>query len=217
MVKKIKVVKSRNFHSRGGAEINKIVLHYTADGPGSAVSYFKNYRRASAHYVIERDGQIIRMVDHKYAAWHAGYKPRDEYERDRLAIVKPNESSIGIEIVNWGMVDHNFKTWTGKVLPDDEVVLVDGKFWQKYTEPQYVALKWLVKKLCDELIIPRDFMFAGQAGFQWRDKDYPKVPYYMPCGLRCDTKRFREGICGHCHISKSKPDPGPHLQWDKFL
>jgi len=157
------------------------------------------------------------MVDHKYAAWHAGYAPRDEYERVRLATIQPNQSSIGIEIVNWGMVDHRFKTWTGRVLPDDEVVLEGGKYWQDFTGQQYDALAWLIKKLCNDLMIPRDFMFAGQAGFQWRGKDYERVPYYMPCGLRADTKRFRAGICGHCHSSKSKPDPGPALDWERIL
>ncbi len=75
--------------SEGTREIDSIVIHITG-GPAttesSAVNHFlDNTSNASAHYIVNRQGEVIQMVRDKDIAFHA-----------RSA----NKTSIGIEHVN---------------------------------------------------------------------------------------------------------------------
>ena len=51
--------------------------------------------KVSTHYLINRDGEIVKMVDDEKVAWHAG-KSKWKYFN------KLNSASIGIELVNKG-------------------------------------------------------------------------------------------------------------------
>jgi N-acetyl-anhydromuramyl-L-alanine amidase AmpD len=221
MVVRAEQIPSPNHSSRGGVKPRMVVLHYTAGG-GSAVDWFRNpASRASAHFVVRRDGTVVQMVDLAHSAWHAGQRGI------RGHLIKPNRSSVGIEIVNWGELTETssgFVTWTGLKVPEDDVVEADGIFWQRYAKSQEEAVAYLVKALCNELGIPRRFMFDGQPGFVRFDKTYDKVPYYLPSGARGTNSRLavwrfkgNGGVCGHCHIARSKDDPGPRLDWAKIL
>lgn len=81
-----------------GMKIDTLVIHHTA-GLGDAeevAKFFQNpKRRVSSHYVIGRDGQIIRCVPDAARAWHAGVS---EW-RGRTQV---NDFSIGIELCNLG-------------------------------------------------------------------------------------------------------------------
>ncbi len=85
-------IKSPNFGSRNGARITSIVVHYTATADvGSVIRHFQNPApggkpedAVSAHYVIDKNGDIYQMVNDGDKAWHA---------------VHANASSIGIEHV----------------------------------------------------------------------------------------------------------------------
>ncbi len=89
---------SPNFNARAlSAGVDYVVLHYTGMrtaqealdrlcDPGSEVS---------AHYMIDEDGEIFRLVDEEKRAWHAG---RSFWRGERDL----NSVSIGIEIVNPG-------------------------------------------------------------------------------------------------------------------
>lgn len=216
----VEFVESPNHSSRGGVKPRMIVLHYTADTGTRAVNFFKKEytvnakgrkRRvnASAHYVVQRDGKIYQMVDVERSAWHAGFAGWPL----RLHAIKPNRSSVGIEIVNAGELNGrkgNYFTWFDETIPDDEVMIYDDQPYQIYAEPQIIAVAQLVTRLCNELGIPRRFMFEGQEPVE----GYDCVPYYLPYGLRLGTERFKDnsGICGHCHISKGKADPGPAIE-----
>src|SRR5579862_5425049 len=74
-----------------------IVLHYTGMQTGEAA--LERLRdpaaKVSAHYLIEEDGRIFRLVPEERRAWHAGLSFW-KGERDINAV------SIGIEIVNPG-------------------------------------------------------------------------------------------------------------------
>ncbi len=74
-----------------------LVLHYT--GMRTADEAVDRLRdpgaRVSAHYVIDEDGSILRLVAEERRAWHAG-KGAWQGETDC------NAASIGIEIVNPG-------------------------------------------------------------------------------------------------------------------
>ena len=81
------------------AQIDTIVLHYTADPPTTAtppraIRWWLHKdcvgrARASAHYVIERDGAVWQCVPLDRAAWH-------------VATTGWNGRSVGIEIANAG-------------------------------------------------------------------------------------------------------------------
>lgn len=82
-------IASPNFNSRNGTKIDMIVMHYTAGSTAQgAINRFLDPReQVSAHYIIERNGDIFQMVNDSEKAWHAK---------------SANPRSIGIEHVAVG-------------------------------------------------------------------------------------------------------------------
>lgn len=80
-----------------GCPVDTLILHYT--GMRTAQEAIDRLRdpasRVSAHYVVEEDGTVWRLVPEDRRAWHAGVS----FWRGREAL---NGRSIGIEIVNPG-------------------------------------------------------------------------------------------------------------------
>jgi len=74
-----------------------VVLHYT--GMRTAAEALERLcdpaAEVSAHYMIDEDGTVIRLVDEENRAWHAGRSSWRE-------ITDVNSASIGIELVNPG-------------------------------------------------------------------------------------------------------------------
>ncbi|MEH3046781.1 N-acetylmuramoyl-L-alanine amidase [Sphingomonas adhaesiva] len=93
---------SPNFNERL-LPITMIVLHYTGmPTAAEAIARLRDPEAAvSAHYVVDEDGTILRLVDDEKRAWHAG----KSHWRD---IDDVNSASIGIEIVNPGH-DHGYR------------------------------------------------------------------------------------------------------------
>ncbi len=88
---------SPNHDSRDGHAIDMLVLHYT--GMKTAQDALDRLcdanAKVSAHYVVDEDGTIYRLVAESERAWHAGVSSW----RGNTNI---NQRSIGIEIVNPG-------------------------------------------------------------------------------------------------------------------
>lgn len=80
-----------------GAPIDTIILHYTGMlTAGMALRRMCDpAAKVSAHYMIERNGTILQLVDDGKRAWHAGQSAW----RGRAAL---NDTSIGVELVNRG-------------------------------------------------------------------------------------------------------------------
>lgn len=80
--------------------ISLLVLHYTGmeSGDAALTRLREPEAKVSAHYLIEEDGRIFRMVEEDKRAWHAGVS-------NWTGITDVNSASIGIEIVNGG---HDF-------------------------------------------------------------------------------------------------------------
>ena len=80
-----------------GGRIDMLVLHYTGmQSAGAALARMCDpAAKVSAHYCIDEDGNIFRLVDEDRRAWHAGVS----YWRGRADV---NARSIGIELVNPG-------------------------------------------------------------------------------------------------------------------
>lgn len=93
---------SPNFNERQ-LPITMIVLHYT--GMPTAAEAIARLRdpasEVSAHYVVDEDGTILRLVDDEKRAWHAG----KSHWRD---VEDVNSASIGVEIVNPGH-EHGYR------------------------------------------------------------------------------------------------------------
>ena len=107
---KINIIYSPNFtvRKRKKKKIKFIVLHYT--GMQSERVCIKrltsNNSQVSAHYLINRKGNITQIVDEKNTAWHAG---KSKWKN----IVNLNDRSIGIEIVNKGH-EHGYENFSKK-------------------------------------------------------------------------------------------------------
>ena len=90
---------SSNFdlNIRSNKKITLIIIHYT--GMQSERESLKRLtspkHKVSCHYFINRTGKVLRMVEDKHVAWHAGKSMWGK--RKNL-----NQNSIGIELVNKG-------------------------------------------------------------------------------------------------------------------
>jgi len=82
---------------RKNKDIKLIIIHYT--GMQSKIESIKRLlssrHKVSCHYLIDRKGQILRMVHENKVAWHAGKSRWKNFNN-------VNKSSIGIELVNKG-------------------------------------------------------------------------------------------------------------------
>jgi len=95
-VRAIRELPSPNFDARRGPP-DMLVLHYTGmETAQAAIARLCDPEaRVSAHYVVDEDGSILRLVPEERRAWHAG---RGVWQGETDC----NAASIGIEIVNPG-------------------------------------------------------------------------------------------------------------------
>jgi len=106
----IKTKYSPNFSkkTRKNKDIKIIVIHYT--GMQSKIESIKRLlntrHKVSCHYLIDRKGLILKMVDENKVAWHAGKSKWKNFN-------SLNKNSIGIELVNRGH-DFGYEEFTNK-------------------------------------------------------------------------------------------------------
>ena len=88
-----------------GTTIDMLVLHYTGmPSAGAALERLCDpASEVSAHYLVDEDGTVWRLVDEARRAWHAG---RSFWAGARDV----NSSSIGIELVNPGH-EHGYRAF----------------------------------------------------------------------------------------------------------
>ena len=95
----IKIKKSPNFSKkvRKTKDIKFLIIHYT--GMQSRIESINRLidpkSKVSCHYLIDRKGKILKMVNEDRVAWHAGKSKWKNF-------VNLNKYSIGIELVNKG-------------------------------------------------------------------------------------------------------------------
>jgi N-acetylmuramoyl-L-alanine amidase len=110
---------SPNHDSRGEApniaRIDTLVLHYT--GMQSAAAALNRLcdreARVSAHYVVEEDGTVWRLVEESRRAFHAGVSCWEGGQNLNLG-------SIGVEIVNPG------HEWGYRAFPEPQMAAVEA-------------------------------------------------------------------------------------------
>jgi N-acetylmuramoyl-L-alanine amidase len=94
----IHVCPSPNFDPRHeGSAVDMLVLHYTGMETAEAARarMCDPEAKVSAHYLVDEDGTVSRLVEEGHRAWHAGVS----FWRGHTDI---NARSIGIELVNPG-------------------------------------------------------------------------------------------------------------------
>ncbi|MCC6545938.1 N-acetylmuramoyl-L-alanine amidase [Candidatus Sumerlaeota bacterium] len=127
---------------------------------------FESYK-VSSHYMIARDGQIIRFVKDNDISYHAGKSKMPTDGREGV-----NGFSIGIEILS--------------THPKDDPTMKTPK--DAYTDAQYAALNKIIAELCRSghkitAVVGHDEIAPGRKTdpgplFQWdrvRTKDYKPV------------------------------------------
>ena len=121
-----KIIKSSNYSKkvRKSKKIRFLIFHYTGmqSKRASIRRLTSPTHKVSCHYLIDRNGEIIQMVDDLNIAWHAGKSKWKNFENI-------NENSIGIEIVNKG---HNFgyENFTKKQI--NKVIKLSLRLKKKY-------------------------------------------------------------------------------------
>jgi hypothetical protein len=88
----------------------------------------------SAHYMIDRDGRILRLVDERNVAFDAGESRMPEPD-GRTGI---NEFSVGIELI--------------ASTPEDNRAVSKANM---FTDRQYTSLNWLLRDLCNRYQLDR--------------------------------------------------------------
>mgnify|MGYP006175889579 CR=1 FL=1 len=100
---KTTLIYSPNFNTkkRNKKQIKFLIFHYTGmKKEKDAIKKLTNIQsQVSTHYLIKKNGEILKMVPDLYVAWHAGIS---QWGLNKLL----NKDSIGIEIANPG---HKFK------------------------------------------------------------------------------------------------------------
>ncbi len=84
-------------HDDRGRDIDTVILHYTGMKTGKEAldRLCDEKAKVSAHYLVEEDGRVFRLVAENRRAWHAGVS---SWKGD----IDTNARSIGVEIVNPG-------------------------------------------------------------------------------------------------------------------
>ncbi len=124
------------------ATISGIVIHTTGGGVirrwkrqkarfrehspfDTAVRIYTRIMKASGHYVVGQEGQIVQLVPEHLAAWHVGSRKVNHYRR------------------NWMRPKYQWwaEKWSGY---DSPLELADGKLWQPYHEdaPVHWRTRW---------------------------------------------------------------------------
>lgn len=83
--------------------IDMVVLHCSAYNIETIIHWMHEYQ-VSAHYIIDEDGEITKLVNEQKRAYHAGQGFWRGEERS------PNSRSIGIELVNYSLGQEVYST-----------------------------------------------------------------------------------------------------------
>ena len=157
--------------------IDMLVLHYTGMlDAGAALDRLPNPdTEVSAHYLIDEDGKVYRLVSEECRAWHAGVASWRGHSNI-------NDRSIGIELVNPG---HEFG-------------------YRPFSEPQMATLIKLATEILDRHPIPARNVVGHSDVAPTRKQDpgeffdWPRLSAegigLWPTEINADTLNFTDGL-----------------------
>jgi N-acetyl-anhydromuramyl-L-alanine amidase AmpD len=134
---------------RGDREVTHVVLHFmsnVARNPHDPYdieqvrNIFVDYK-LSSHYLISRDGLVVKLVEENRIGWHAGRGSLDDFPAYRN---KLNNYSIGIEFLAIGSRDEMAPKYLSRSAYDRLDPGLIG-----YTEEQYSAVNELLAEIYD--------------------------------------------------------------------
>ena len=145
-----------------------VVVHHIGSPADvrSALWKFTKKGKEAAHYIIQRDGQMIKLIHESLQAPHAGIS----YWKGKGSV---NKFSVGIELVH-----ENKDQWrqTGNYMG------IYDRVSNPFRPEQYRALIDLLKKLCRAYGIPRHRIIG-----------HGDVALCGPKNSRCKTRKVRLG------------------------
>jgi peptidoglycan/xylan/chitin deacetylase (PgdA/CDA1 family) len=141
-----------------------IVLHITRGTLTATISEFQRPESTSAHYVIDRNGQIYQLAPEGVGAYHAscgGIRsvciPTCPLCDDAAgAFCEPYLQTIGIELVNDGQLTDP-ETYGGLIY-EDYLMAFGYRYWEDFPEAQLQALILLVNDIRARYGIPLDLV-----------------------------------------------------------
>jgi N-acetylmuramoyl-L-alanine amidase len=176
------------------------IVHYTAGNQASGtIKWFQMQEsRASAHFVIDREGAITQMVDLDKAAWHAG---RGEITYRGKPTQRVNSCTLGFELCNHGLLiqgdDGQFYYEVGREL----------KLYRQKTQPKQAILR---------------FSPTHEVVGWWEPYSDAQIASFTKLLLRLKENGFDRAVAhllGHEEIAVPvgrKTDPGPLFPWELF-
>lgn len=192
------------------ADINTIVIHYTAGSSAEGAMNTLERRGLSTHYIIGKDGEIYSpsntdsnsLVNEEIIAQHAGCRVRTENNQWES---RPECSSEFPECINSeGLLKENCTSLNpglccisgfnqksigieivnlGDSCTGGTCVKTEGRNWEPYNEKQINSVINLISEIVARHDIPVD----------------------------------RNHIIGHEEITTDKSDPGPLFPWEKVI
>jgi N-acetyl-anhydromuramyl-L-alanine amidase AmpD len=198
---------------------NTIYVHHTAGNanPYGVLRWWEETpERVGTSFVIGgkptrssdewKDGDLIQGFSTKFWAYHLGLKQENMppgSERSKIL----NSQSIGIEICNWGYLEHRdgkFFTYVNSVIPEEDVIELEEPYrghlyWHKYTDAQLTTLKRLITYLTIKYDIPQTY--KGDRMFELDMRAFEGEP----------------GIWTHTSVRVDKTDCSPQPDLIKVL
>lgn len=195
---------SSGYYKKEETKKEAIVLHFTAGAIRASIGELtRPDTGVSVPYVVARDGRIYRLFEDRYWAYHLGKGAAGGNEDG-------SKRSIGIEIVNLGplipdgqkLLTSTFKRHFCDLADTKAFVKLGAPFRERqyfatFTDAQYESLKKLIKYLCAEHDIPREFLAPPQR-------------YDL---LTEDAAKKYRGIASHVNF-RGKDGEGKWVKWD---
>jgi len=134
---------------RGNMPTRRFLVQHATEGWADGVEVMRS-RNVSAHFLIQRDGQIIQCVPCNQIAYHAG---RSQWRDPNTGKMYDGLKSCSIGIKHANIMDLERENYpstmgamAGKPIPR---VTINGKKWEIYTEAQLAASEALSKVLVE--------------------------------------------------------------------
>ena len=183
--------------------IKIIVIHYTGmQSERESIDRLCNYNsKVSSHYLVNQKGQVFRLVQDRYVAWHAGKSYWLKYKN-------LNKNSIGIELVNKG---HQFGYTKFKQNQISSLIKLCKKLIKKYR----IDRKNIVghsdiapmRKLDPGEKFPWEFLAKKNVGI-WHNQKLSILKKYRKIKIleKKDKKKFINDLnkIGYCLSLKNK-------------